>query len=346
MGKRAAGIYAIFSILFFLIYAGWMGKRIYQRYKTNIHLAKMDVRGFNSIVGKNYIKSGNFSSPEFDHNIRNAISSRRFVETIVVRDISTGKTIYSSTKIGKKGREIISLLLEKRWVRNLEQFKNISLETTCVILNKKEIDLFLRDSIIVISGFIIFTVLVIIFSKSAGSNSSPGKMRPKASGKSEGFSREKVKSSNSVGDSLYDKLSIELRRSAELRQDVVFLLIKLSKLKNDYSIDIRSEIVKLFDFPNFNFNFGSSVIGVIIPDFNLDQAVKELNKIKDVVVKDYSNIRISVGISARNNRDIDSNYLFKETYASLKRAASEKDNAIIAFVSDPVKYNQYRSSGH
>ncbi|RLW69402.1 MAG: hypothetical protein B6D68_02100 [spirochete symbiont of Stewartia floridana] len=123
-----------------------------------------------------------------------------------------------------------------------------------------------------------------------------------------------------------EKLEMELVDAESLNQDLSLQLIRLAEGDID-------EIKEVYHRNYHIFAVEEKWIGVIAPAANLDTA---LEKAKNLIVG-MPNGRI--GITSRNNRYIDAIALVNEAEKALLKTDSA--SPIVAFKSDPVKYQEF-----
>ena len=150
-------------------------------------------------------------------------------------------------------------------------------------------------------------------------------------------------------DYLIERLSAELKRAASFDQDLVLLLctVRGASKEGKQFAAIAETACEFFNFRDLSFEYGSSGIGVIIPNIDLDQGIDRaeifMEKAKLILSHTRRNIKIVSGLSARNGRLISGDRIIREAEGALKKAWDEP-NGIVAFRVDPQKYRQYISS--
>lgn len=104
-------------------------------------------------------------------------------------------------------------------------------------------------------------------------------------------------------------------------------------------------MLKHFLFQDMLFEYGRNGFSVILPNTELDAAIKEAEAFRDgVCTKKISNCTLSAGLSSRNGRLINGSRLINEASAALGKAMNDSGSKIIAFRSDPEKYRQFIAS--
>ena len=247
------------------------------------------------------------------------------------------------------------------------------LSAVTVILPQTSLFLFIRDTIIAAAGLLVLTIIFIAVypfmrerPANKRSNHEPLERRPSASSdhipeplapvrQKPDCVEEKEPSSGlfspetGLGWQQYldSRLSFELRRSASYDQDLVLALFRGEGLQKRSSEYVRTAkfLLQHFLFQDMLFEYGQNGFAVILPNTELDEAIKEAETfIENVCEKNVSGCIFSVGISSRNGRLINGNRLITEASMALSKAFNDPDNKIIAFRSDPEKYRQYIAS--
>ncbi|MFP4564824.1 MAG: hypothetical protein ACLFRY_16110, partial [Spirochaetia bacterium] len=150
------------------------------------------------------------------------------------------------------------------------------------------------------------------------------------------------------GDYLEKRLSFELRRAASFDQDLSLVLIKSSEFDRSSSgyVVLAKALLKKFSFQDLIFEYGEKGFAAILPNADLDLAMKET---EDFISKNCAKLSMdrcsfTVGLSSRNGRLVNGGRIIYEASQALRKAESDKDHRIIAFRSDPEKYRQYIAS--
>jgi len=144
---------------------------------------------------------------------------------------------------------------------------------------------------------------------------------------------------------LSPRLTSELERAAGSDQDLSLMLISCAtgKIK-----DVALSILEAFPLRDLAFEYDSSTAAVILPDKDLDHALREAKDFQKGSRLVSAPTTISIGLSARNGRLVSSKRLLSEAGQALKQAESSASGGIVAFRADPDKYRAAiaaRSSG-
>ena len=146
---------------------------------------------------------------------------------------------------------------------------------------------------------------------------------------------------------LEERLSNELRRAASFDQDLVTALIKCRGAVDDRSTYIQlARILKdHFHFHDLLFEFQNDKMAVILPSTDLEQGIAELSDFQKELFQATEDMfctsDISIGLSSRNGRLINSDRILKEAHAALKRAEKDSETNLIGFRPDPGKFRSF-----
>lgn len=146
---------------------------------------------------------------------------------------------------------------------------------------------------------------------------------------------------------LDERLSNELRRAASFDQDLVTALIKCRGAVDDRSIYIQlaKTLKEHFTFHDLLFEFQNDKMAVILPSTDLEQGIAELSDFQkelfQVTPDMFCTSDISIGLSSRNGRLINSDRILKEAHAALKRAEKDSETNLIGFRPDPGKFRSF-----
>ncbi|MBN2445069.1 MAG: diguanylate cyclase [Spirochaetales bacterium] len=147
---------------------------------------------------------------------------------------------------------------------------------------------------------------------------------------------------------LSQRLGFEINRTASFNQDMVLAFIMIDKFGDITSgSEIYETIAKIilatFPFQDLAFEYGKGCYGVILPDTDLYEGIKNLEifqkKISGKVIQNQA-ITVSIGLSSRNGRLLSPATIIREAQRALERATEEGRSRIIAFKADPEKYRK------
>lgn len=149
-----------------------------------------------------------------------------------------------------------------------------------------------------------------------------------------------------------ERLSNELRRAASFDQDLVTALIKCRGAVDDRSIYIQlaKTLKEHFTFHDLLFEVQQDTMAVILPNTDLEQGIDELSDFQKELFKTTREMfcasDISIGLSSRNGRLINSDRILKEAHAALKRAENDSETNLVGFRPDPGKFRTFLASNN
>jgi GGDEF domain-containing protein len=86
-------------------------------------------------------------------------------------------------------------------------------------------------------------------------------------------------------------------------------------------------------------------MAVILPNSDLEQGITELSDFQKELFQAtpdmFCTSDISIGLSSRNGRLINSKRILKEAHAALKRAEKDSETNLIGFRPDPGKFRSF-----
>ena len=146
---------------------------------------------------------------------------------------------------------------------------------------------------------------------------------------------------------LNERLTNELKRSAQSEQELSFTLIYCPNFKDPsvYS-QMAKKLKRVFTMGDLVFEYtlkGVKAFAVILPDTDLMVSidlVKEFLNDADLS-KDRCRGGATAGLSSRSGRLVDASILIKEATAALSRAEKDPETNIIGFKPDPGKFRNY-----
>jgi GGDEF domain-containing protein len=145
---------------------------------------------------------------------------------------------------------------------------------------------------------------------------------------------------------LAPRLKAEIERAAAADQDLSFARIVLD-LPHDApgsdaaAAEVARQLRSSFPVADLLFESGPGSFSVLLPDQDLDQAVRTLEGLRSRVASAGSagaRYTVSVGVSARGGRLIEENTLLVEAEIASGRATREGGNRVVGFRADPTKF--------
>jgi hypothetical protein len=145
---------------------------------------------------------------------------------------------------------------------------------------------------------------------------------------------------------LAPRLKAEIDRAAASDQDLSFARVVLD-LPPDAggaeaaAAEVARQLGSSFPVADLLFESGPGSFSVLLPDQDLDQAVRTLEGLRSRVAAAASGTArstVSVGVSARGARLIEENTLLVEAEIASERAVREGGNRVVGFRADPAKF--------
>jgi len=239
---------------------------------------------------------------------------------------------------------------------------DLNIDGLFTVLGKAELYTILKSSIYLLFIFILITALLILFTLLRKEKPRKPKIEPQS--RSVQSVQEPEPSLNtwiSAGEKsmfsaqtglvlsvyLAERLKFEIERAASFDQDLVFTLIAPANKEESLFIEFSKALADRFPFRDLIFEQDDKSCAIILPDKSLDQAIKELENLRNLFEKKSwhkQRTTISIGLGARNGRLITQEILVREARVSLKKAIKEGGNRLIAFRADPEKFRKVVTS--
>ncbi|MCX7028892.1 MAG: hypothetical protein NTU62_02085 [Spirochaetes bacterium] len=145
---------------------------------------------------------------------------------------------------------------------------------------------------------------------------------------------------------LAPRLKAEIDRAAASDQDLSFARVVLDLPPDAGGSDaaaaeVARQLRSSFPVADLLFESGPGSFSVLLPDQDLDQAVRTLEGLRSRVAAAASGgtrCTLSVGVSARGSRLIEENTLLVEAEIASGRAVREGGNRVVGFRADPAKF--------
>jgi len=238
----------------------------------------------------------------------------------------------------------------------------LNIDGLFTVLGKAELYTILKSSIYLLFIFILITALLILFTLLRKEKPRKPKIEPQSrtvqsvqepepslntwitAGEKSMFSAQ---TGLVLADYLAERLKFEIERAASFDQDLVFALVAPANKEKSLFIEFSKAMADRFPFRDLIFEQDDSSCAIILPDKSLDQAVKELENLRNLFAKKNwhkQRTTISIGLGARNGRLITQEILVREARVSLKKAIKEGGNRLIAFRADPEKFRKVVTS--
>jgi GGDEF domain-containing protein len=147
------------------------------------------------------------------------------------------------------------------------------------------------------------------------------------------------------------RLDAELERASTSDQDLAFARIRIDGPHDSHLPLVYVEIAKLiresFPLPDCIFETGNDSYSLLLPEMDIDGAVKSLDDLRIKVAKQPIAGRkrpVSIGVSSRGGRLIDGPVLVEEVDISVAKASREGGNQVVGFRADPARFREALSA--
>ncbi len=142
------------------------------------------------------------------------------------------------------------------------------------------------------------------------------------------------------GEQFEPKLRSELERAVSAGEDLALARIRIDPPYADsrlpvISQDIAGTLLRYFPGRDFLFDTGIDTFALLIPDTDIDGAVKGLEAFRRALQEGRS---LSIGVSSRAGRTLTASTLLEEADVSMAKASREGGNRVIGFRADPSRY--------
>jgi hypothetical protein len=142
------------------------------------------------------------------------------------------------------------------------------------------------------------------------------------------------------------RLKAEIGRAAASDQDLSFARVVMDLPPDAPGADaaaaeVARQLHSSFPVVDLLFESGPGTFSVIMPDQDLDLAVRNLEALRARVAAasvGSSRFTVSIGVSARGGRLIEENTLLVEAEIASSRAAREGGNRVVGFRADPARF--------
>jgi GGDEF domain-containing protein len=147
---------------------------------------------------------------------------------------------------------------------------------------------------------------------------------------------------------LQPRLAAELDRAASADQDIAFAWLRLDAAPADQdrpAVHAAVAAILRESFPSRDliFETGRDSFAVVLPDTDIDQAVRSLDAVRTKAAGTQAAGRpwtLSVGATSRAGRLVEEKVMRAEARTALEKALREGGNRVVGFRADPSKFRQ------
>lgn len=248
-----------------------------------------------------------------------------------------------------------------------------TLDCVFVIMGREDLYPVIRDDLYLFLAFLLVTGVLMLIVMSVQADIPPGVPRGGPSGGSSrpspGGPREDPQppaaGSDDGGTSLTSprtglvwaehmgtRLDAELERAASSDQDLSFARIRIDEPFADSHLPIvYGEIARIlrssFPLPDCIFESGNDSYSIVLPETDIDAAVKSLDAFRQKVASAPIAGRkrqVSIGVTSRGGRLLERSDLVEEADISVAKALREGGNQVVGFRADPARFRESLSA--
>lgn len=383
MNRNIQIVYIVFAGVCLFAIVAVFGIRTYISRRTEMESSRTRIESLENTVVSAYLARGGFQSEYFSNRIEEYFKRNPSVDVLAVFSDSSTYYILSRAREHLSPQALSSgmwqgsesLIYEPFFERygefslSLPDVEGARIGVLTTVMPRDLLYRYMRDSLIALVALLLITVIFMI--TTAGERRTTAGAAPAGEAESRttehldafrseaegGTDAKRVKEGCGLfspvtglgwGNYLEKRLSFELRRAASFDQDLSLLLIKsfeFDRTSAGYAA-LAKALLKKFSFQDLIFEYGEKGFSVILPNADLDLAMREA---EDFISKNCAKLSMdrcsfTVGLSSRNGRLVNGTRIITEASQALRKAESDKDHRIIAFRSDPEKYRQYIAS--
>ncbi|MBA7620031.1 hypothetical protein ES703_27373 [subsurface metagenome] len=381
MDKNIRIIYYAVSIIFLILIIGLFGFRINSRINKNLASIEENFENLKLSALSTYLAEGSFDSEYFMTNMKTSFGNADRMLLLAIysgddglRYLLTKNKNYLVSPLGEdpawqgtpeyRFNSILEVKLSSSFAPGIQ--RNLYIDGIFERISRADLYPILREALYVILVYLLITGIILLILTTA-EKQKPAESKscaPRAAVDSGTMLTEPGTDSRQPGSSLFSpetglslkehldqRLGFELKRAASFDQDLALIIIALDHSTGDPDLKyIHGQLGKLiresFPFMDLAFEYGEDTYAIILPDRDLDQALKDAEQFKaQVDSSDWADQNsISIGVSARRGRLISEKRLLIEAGKSLQKAFGEGGNQIIAFRADPDKFRKVLTS--
>jgi GGDEF domain-containing protein len=364
MEKSIPYVFLGVSLLFFLFLVGLTGYRIESARMTNIKTAEEHGRELLTEAKALADSSGGFDSPFFNEKMRGifGLEPRLLVLDIyskadgilflIARDRSY---VREPMQVSPDWRGTPSYRASPGYETLLtlsfpSPTENVKLDMLFIILGREDLYPVVRDDLYLILAFLIVcAVFILIYAGVRDEEKDEYTTAPPAAAPG-AFPDEKPPSVPADGrkEPFQSRLKYEIERAASSDQELSLAIVEIDNPPLETELPklsrrIAQELKDALPVHEVMFETGKNTFALILPDTDVDEAVRALEKLRVSVAGSdprESRATFSIGVSSRAGRLIDAAGLYEEASVSAAKAVREGGNRVIGFRADPVKFRE------
>jgi GGDEF domain-containing protein len=368
MDKRFSWIFLAASTAFFVFIVGLTGYRIETVRRANTLLARDRIAGIAGRAAGLRDAAGGFDSPLFRQEMRRLFDAETRLLLVAIHSPSQG-TLYLVSRNKSYIREPAgaadhSAAPAYQYSRGYEVLASRPLpagssgaapmEATVdglfVIMGREDLYPILRDDLYLFLAFLLVCGVFILIVTGIQQDEPPARRQPEAGPRSAGGERSLMSPSTGLvwAEYLGPRLRAEIDRAAAGDQDISFASVRLdSSSRGEAPAAARAAVARVlqecFSSHDLIFETGSDSFAIVLPDTDVDQAVRSLETLRSRASQTQAEGRpcpVSIGASSRAGRLVEEKTLQEEARIALEKAAREGGNRVVGFRADPARFRR------
>ncbi len=383
MDKRLSWIFLSVSAAFFVFMVGLTGSRIESARRANLTLAERRIDELAAAAARG---TGSFASPSFTREMRRAFDAETRLLVLAVhspvdgvlylaarnrsylRDPAPQGGAWAGAPVYQYNGGYETLATRPVLRLGVDQApEQATVDGVFVIMGREDLYPILRDDLYLFLAFLlvcgVFILIVTGLQRDEAMPSRPAAAAASASGgqagpggASAGASGGRSFASPASGlvwaEHLQPRLAAELDRAASADQDIAFAWLRLDAASADQDrpavhAAVASLLRESFPSRDLIFETGRDSFAVVLPDTDIDQAVRSLDAVRTKAAATQSagrSLALSVGASSRAGRLVEEKVMRAEARTALEKALREGGNRVVGFRADPSKFRQSLAS--
>jgi GGDEF domain-containing protein len=358
MNRKILVFYYIISLIFLLVVLVLSAWRFKVARDTNLTRAENAFSDLKVAALSTYLAEGSFSSEYFKYAMRQQSAMLPRLLAVAIYSRQQGVEYLWA----RRGNLLLNdpaaapgLLPQYRLQDIRDRLLTASFDPTHSmdavfrVLEWEDLAPLLRELFYLLVAFLVVTVVVLVAASSARQAYlplAPGRWSAAAAPKGGLSSPE---SGLGLREHLPARLEHELERAASSDQDLCLLLLAVDPRQPASAFQaLARQVLAGFPFRDLCFEYDGRTCAVILPEKDLSQALKDARafrrRLSEMSWPGGRPTAVSLGLSARNGRLIDSGRLLLESSTALQRAEAEGAGRIVAFQADPEKFRRSLAS--
>ncbi|MFP3043103.1 hypothetical protein LQZ19_14915 [Treponema primitia] len=362
MRIKVTSIIAVISIVLYAAAIGTGGIRILKGINERRSIAQREFYDLADIASSAGVLG--FMEEPFKDAVRDAVMGSKTIQGIIVTGPFGAEFTFERENNGIIGWEGETPRFQRRFgisrdplfsPLRVDGLRNATITAVSNDIDYPAFSLVLKQSLLMVLAAILLSAVALLISSLTNKKAGPlvsdkmQKTYPSTEKKRPPLSR-----SNAAEEShTREKLASKLRSCSAAEQDLTLILMELS-LTAGFGVDDDSVIYRRFTDQALNFfthqdlifERGERGITVILPDSSLDESFAKAKQFHNQLLTGFPEIfphkgDLRIGISARSGRLLEADRLLLEASKALEKTRLESESPIIAFKSDPEKYQAF-----